>query len=153
LRKILSICKTQRISSIADLISTRYGKNYTLGIIVTLCCVIGIIPYIALQLKAISSSFQLISNTGQSIGADSWNDNTYFIAGILSVFIIIFGTRSIDASERHEGLVAAIAFESLVKLIAFLAVGIFVTYFLYNGFSSVFTSAHQAGFKEVFYFK
>lgn len=150
LRKLLSICKTQRISSIADLISTRYGKNYTLGIIVTLCCVIGIIPYIALQLKAISSSFQLISNTGQSFGADSWNDNTYFIAGILSVFIIIFGTRSIDASERHEGLVAAIAFESLVKLIAFLAVGIFVTYFLFNGFSSVFTSAHQAGFREFF---
>ncbi|MES2477808.1 MAG: sensor histidine kinase [Bacteroidota bacterium] len=150
LRKLLRICKTQRISSIADLISTRYGKNYTLGIIVTLCCVIGIIPYIALQLKAISSSFQLISNTRQNIGADSWNDNTYLIAGILSIFIIIFGTRSVDASERHEGLVAAIAFESLVKLIAFIAVGIFVTYFLFDGFSSVFTSAHTAGFKEFF---
>lgn len=150
LRKLLRICKTQRISSIADLISTRYGKNYTLGIIVTLCCVIGIIPYIALQLKAISSSFQLISNTHQDISADSWNDNTYFIAGILSLFIIIFGTRSVDASERHEGLVAAIAFESLVKLIAFVAVGIFVTYFLFDGFSSVFTSTRSAGLKEFF---
>lgn len=150
LRKLLRICKTQRISSIADLISTRYGKNYTLGIIVTLCCFIGIIPYIALQLKAIASSFELMIHSGNGTNAAQWNDNTYIIAGILSLFIIIFGTRSVDASERHEGLVAAIAFESLVKLIAFLAVGIFVTYFLFNGFSSVFTATHQAGFTEFF---
>ena len=150
LRKLLRICKTQRISSIADLISTRYGKNYTLGIIVTLCCVIGIIPYIALQLKAISSSFHLMTHNSETIGNTIWNDDTYIIAGILSIFIVIFGTRSVDASERHEGLVAAIAFESIIKLIAFLAVGIFVTYYLFNGFSSVFTAAHHAGFKEFF---
>lgn len=150
LRKLLRICKTQRISSIADLISTRYGKNYTLGIIVTLFCVIGIIPYIALQLKAISSSYHLIIQNSQGLESSIWNDDTYIIAGILSIFIVIFGTRSVDASERHEGLVAAIAFESIVKLIAFIAVGIFVTYFLFNGFSSVFSAAEQAHFNEFF---
>jgi Na+/proline symporter/signal transduction histidine kinase len=149
LRKLLRICKTQRINSIADLISTRYGKNYTLGIIVTLCCVIGIIPYIALQLKAISASFHIITNRN-NIAVDIWNDETFIIAGILSIFIIIFGTRSVDASERHEGIVAAIAFESIVKLIAFLAVGIFVTYFLFDGFTSVSTAAHIAGFEQFF---
>lgn len=150
LQKLLLICKTQRINSIADFISTRYGKNYTLGIIVTLCCVIGIIPYIALQLKAISSSFLLIGEYNERINADLWNDNTFLIAGILSVFIIIFGTRSVDASERHEGLVAAIAFESIIKLLAFMAVGIFACYFLFNGFGDVFAAAQKSGISSFF---
>lgn len=150
LRKLLRICKTQRINSIADLISTRYGKNYTLGVIVTLCCVVGIIPYIALQLKAISASFHVITNDNNSIAFSTWNDGTFVIAGILSIFIIIFGTRSVDASERHEGLVAAIAFESIVKLLAFIVVGIFVTYFLFDGFAAVSTAANAAGLEHFF---
>lgn len=150
LRKLLRICKTQRINSIADLISTRYGKNFTLGVIVTLCCVIGVIPYIALQLKAISSSFHVIINSSNGLNKNGWDDDTFIIAGIISVFIIIFGTRTVDASERHEGLVAAIAFESLIKIIAFITAGIFATYFLFNGFTDVFSSAQTAGLNQFF---
>lgn len=147
LQKILRICKTQRISSIADFISTRYGKRFSLGALVTVCCIIGVIPYIALQLKAISSSFQVMTHHADT---GDWHDSTFFIAGILSLFIIIFGTRSVDASERHEGLVAAIAFESLVKLLAFIAAGVFVTWFLFDGFTDVFSRAKEAGLEQLF---
>lgn len=143
LRKLIRICRTQRITSIADLISTRYGKNFTLAIIVTLLCIFGIIPYIALQLKAISTGYTLLSGVnpgGKGIGAIFF-DNTFYLTIALSVFIILFGTRSIDASEKHEGLVAAIAFESIVKIVAFLLCGIFVTWYLFDGVGDIFNQA------------
>ncbi|MBL7722649.1 MAG: GHKL domain-containing protein [Chitinophagaceae bacterium] len=155
LRKIIRICKTQRINSIADLISTRYGKNFSLAIAVTLLCMIGIIPYIALQLKAISVSINILSGTENSPAGlgNIFNDNTFYIALALSFFIILFGTRSIDASEKHEGLVAAIAFESIIKLVAFLAVGLFVTYGLFDGFEDIFSkAANDASLKKLFTF-
>jgi Na+/proline symporter/signal transduction histidine kinase len=147
LRKLIRIAKSQRITSIADLISSRYGKNFSLAALVTILCIIGIIPYIALQLKAISSSIHIITGSLSQLPENwkFWNDDTFYITGILVIFIIIFGTRSVDASEKHEGLVAAIAFESLIKLIAFLAVGIFVVYYIFNGFGDIFQQAwaHQ----------
>ena len=140
LRKIIRISKTQRINSLADFISTRYGKNFTLAVVVTVLCMIGIIPYIALQLKAISSSMNILSGTGETAGLTGiLSDNTFYIALVLTAFIILFGTRSIDASEKHEGLVAAVAFESIIKLVAFLAAGIFITYGLFNGFTDIFS--------------
>ena len=118
LRKIIRICKTQRINSLADFISTRYGKNFSLAVLVTILCMIGIIPYIALQLKAISSSMHILSGTTPHTGLIGiLQDNTLYIAIALVAFIILFGTRSIDASEKHEGLVAAVAFESIIKLL------------------------------------
>jgi len=142
LRKIIRICKTQRINSLADFISTRYGKNFSLAVLVTVLCMIGIIPYIALQLKAISSSMHILSGTTPHTGLIGiLQDNTLYIAIALAAFIILFGTRSIDASEKHEGLVAAVAFESIIKLLAFLAAGIFVTFGLFNGFGDIFTKA------------
>lgn len=143
LRKIIRICRTQRINSIADFISTRYGKNFSLAVVVTILCVLGIIPYIALQLKAISTSFSVLSGVAAPEPglAGFIGDNTFYIAIVITIFVILFGTRSIDASEKHEGLVAAIAFESIIKLIAFLAVGIFVTYGLFNGFTDIFAQA------------
>lgn len=143
LRKIIRICKTQRINSIADLISTRYGKNFSIAVVVTILCVLGVIPYIALQLKAISNSIHVLgANSMAEVGLGSfWQDDTFYITAVLSVFIILFGTRSIDASEKHEGLVAAVAFESIIKLVAFLAAGIFVVYGLFNGFGDIFTKA------------
>lgn len=143
LRKVIRICKTQRINSIADLISTRYGKNFSLAVAVTLLCVAGIIPYIALQLKAISLSMDVLSGTttdSQGLG-NILQDKALYLSLALSFFIILFGTRSIDASEKHEGLVAAIAFESVIKLVAFLAAGIFVTYGVFNGFGDIFSKA------------
>lgn len=142
LRKIIRICKSQRINSIADLISTRYGKNFSLAVAVTILCMVGIIPYIALQLKAISGSITVLTADAATSGSvHLLKNNTIYIAAVLAFFIILFGTRSIDASEKHEGLVAAIAFESVIKLVAFLAVGIFVTFGLFDGFTDVFSKA------------
>lgn len=148
LQKIIRICKSQRINSIADFIASRYGKNFSLGIVVTVCCIIGVLPYIALQLKAISYSFHAITNIPltHSIGL---HDDTLYITIVIIFFIIVFGTRSIDTTERHEGLVAAVAFESLIKLFAFLIVGIFVTYFIFNGFKDIFNTAVKSN-NEVF---
>lgn len=145
LQKIIRICKTHRINTIADLISIRYGKNFSIAILVTVLCVLGVIPYIALQLKAISSSIHIVTgNLGPEIGLNNFlSDDTFYITLILSIFIILFGTRSIDASEKHEGLVAAVAFESIIKLIAFIAAGIFVVYGIFNGFEDIFSKSFE----------
>ncbi len=145
LRKIIRISKVHRITSIADFIASRYGKSTTLGSVVTIIAVLGIIPYISLQLKAISTSYLVINDYPlihvplHFAEIPVLQDTAFYIALILAVFTILFGTRSLEATERHEGLVAAIAFESIVKLIAFLAVGIFVTYGIYDGFGDIFS--------------
>ncbi|MEM6262419.1 MAG: sensor histidine kinase [Bacteroidota bacterium] len=147
LRKFIAISKSQRITSIADFISSRYGKSVFLGALVTIISVFGVIPYIALQLKAISLSFNIMMEqmteleTSFSSGVDFYQDTAFYITIILAWFTILFGARHLEATEQHEGLVAAVAFESLVKLVAFLAVGIFVTFFLYNGPSDLFLKA------------
>ncbi|MBO0947179.1 sensor histidine kinase [Fibrella forsythiae] len=143
LRKMIRICNGQRITSIADFISARYGKSRTLGVLVTAICVVGLIPYISIQLKAIAGSFSLL--TGQVTGRSGSfiNDKAFYITLLLAVFTVLFGTRKLEATERHEGLVTAVAFESIVKLIAFLAVGIFVTFGLFNGPADIFRHASQ----------
>lgn len=148
LKKIILISKSQRITSIADFISSRYGKSTALGIIVTLIAVFGIIPYISIQLKAINSSSSILAYQEDWLGnlldgSTFYKDKALVIAGILTVFTILFGTRHLDPNERHEGLVAAIAFESIWKLIAFLAIGVFVTFGIYDGFGDVFEQANQ----------
>lgn len=147
--KIIRISKANRITSIADFIASRYGKSHTLGGIVTIIAVIGVVPYIALQLKAISTSFSIILKYPEVIMPDQagaplfLGDNTFYIAMLLAAFTILFGTRHLDATERHEGLVAAVAFESLVKLLAFIAIGVFVTFGMYDGFTDIFTRASE----------
>ena len=149
LMKMIRISKANRITSIADFVASRYGKSPLLGGLVTVIAVVGIIPYIALQLKAISTSFSIILHypgvaMPEKLGSQLFiGDNTFYIAMMLAAFTILFGTRHLDTSERHEGLVAAIAFESVVKLVAFLAVGLFVTYGIYNGFADIFERAAQ----------
>ena len=142
LRKIIRISKTYRITSIADFIASRYGKSTTLGSLVAVIAVIGIVPYISIQLKAISRGFLILTN--QSAAPDKitvFSDTDFYIALLLAVFSIFFGTRHLDVTERHEGLVAAIAFESVIKLAAFLALGLFVTFGLYNGFGDLVQQA------------
>ena len=149
LLKMIRISKANRITSIADFVASRYGKSQLLGGLVTIIAVIGIIPYIALQLKAISTSFSIILHypgvaMPEKLGSQPFiGDNTFYIAMMLAAFTILFGTRHLDATERHEGLVAAIAFESVVKLVAFIAVGLFVTYGMYNGFTDIFQRAAE----------
>ena len=144
LLKMIRIVKANRITSIADFISSRYGKSHLLGGLVTIIAVIGIIPYIALQLKAVSSTVSLLLSypdivmPHRSPTMPVAADISFYIALILAAFTIVFGTRHLDATERHEGMVAAIALESGVKLVAFIAVGVFVTYGIYDGFGDIF---------------
>jgi Na+/proline symporter len=133
LLKMTRVGKAERITSIADFIASRYGKSQLLGGLVTVIAVVGIVPYIALQLKAIAWSFEILRHypevwMPEPTALPLWHDSAFIIALLLAAFTILFGTRQLDVSERHEGLVAAIAFESIVKLIAFLALGLFVTW-------------------------
>ena len=144
LRKILRISKQNRITSLADFIASRYGKSALIGGLVTVIAVIGILPYISLQLKAVSSSFTILVQYPEIImpakvdAVAIRQDTALWVALILAAFTIAFGTRHLDAAEHHQGMVAAIAFESLVKLLAFLAVGVFVTFGIYDGFGDLF---------------
>lgn len=145
LRKMIRISKVNRITSIADFIASRYGKSRSLGRLVTMIAVFGIVPYISLQLKAVSTSFNVLWH-GPEIGLDLavgpfLSDTTFYVTIALAIFAILFGTRHLDVTEHHEGLVVAIAFESLVKLVAFLAVGLFVTFGFYDGFGDLFAQA------------
>lgn len=146
LRKMVRISKEQNILSIADFISSRYGKSPLIGGIVTIFSIVIIIPFIAMQLKAIAFTFDLLTTSSEAAGGFKNIapvlppiDTAFVVALFLGLFGILFGARKLDASERHEGLVAAIALQSLVKLIAFVAVGIFVTYGLFDGFTDIFT--------------
>lgn len=148
LRKMIRISKVHRITSLADFLASRYGKSAPVAGIVTIIAVIGILPYISLQLKAIATGFEIISSSHVELDAVApigptpfLNDNAFYIALLLAVFTVVFGTRHLDASERHEGMVAAIAFESIVKLVAFLAVGAFVTFGMFDGLGDVFSRA------------
>ncbi len=136
LRKMIRIARTYRLTSIADFVASRYGKSPLLAGLVTLITVVGIVPYIALQLKAVASGYALLTlPAGAAVTASGpwWRESTLYVALALAGFTMMFGTRHLDATERHEGMVAAIAFESLVKLVAFIAVGAFVTWRLFDG--------------------
>ncbi len=154
-RKMIRIAKLNRITSLADFVASRYGRSALVGGIVTVIAVIGILPYISLQLKAVSNSFQILLQYPEIVMPQRtgslavMQDTAFYIALFLALFTIAFGTRHLDAAERHEGMVAAIAFESIVKLVAFLAVGIFVTFAMYDGFGDVFGRAAQRPDLEV----
>lgn len=144
IRKMIRIARTYRITSIADFISSRYGKSPLLAALVTLIALVGIVPYIALQLKAVSAGYALLTTPAGEAASGPLNwylDSTFYVALALAGFTMVFGARHLDTTERHEGMVAAIAFESVVKLVAFLAVGIFVTYGLFNGLADLFAKA------------
>jgi Na+/proline symporter/nitrogen-specific signal transduction histidine kinase len=143
LRKIIRLTKANHITSIADFVASRYGKSSVIGGLVTLIAVIGILPYIALQLKAISESFSVLfhHHARNPVEPGLGPDTALYVALILALFAILFGTRHLDVTERHEGMVAAIAFESIVKLVAFTAVGAFVTWSLFDGPADLFRRA------------
>jgi Na+/proline symporter/nitrogen-specific signal transduction histidine kinase len=146
-RKMIRITKLNRITSLADFVASRYGKSALLGGLVTVIAVLGILPYISLQLKAISTSFQILVQYPDIVmpqrasGLQMMEDPAFSVALVLGFFAIVFGTRHLDLAERHEGMVAAIAFEALVKLVSFTAVGLFVTYGIFNGFRDLFSQA------------
>jgi len=144
LQKMVMISKQENITSIADFIAARYGKSQSLAVVVALICLVGVLPYIALQLKGIVLGVNLLIGAGADAMGTRAQDTALIVSLILALFTIVFGTRNLDATEHHRGMVLAIAFESLVKLFAFLAVGAFVTYGLYDGFDDLFDQAMLA---------
>lgn len=136
LRRIATISRDQRITSIADFIAHRYGRSHFIAILVTCAAVIGSVPYIALQLKGVTTSIDIMIRATGDVSVLSHNISLY-LALTLAVFAMVFGTRDLDASEHHRGLMWAIAFESVVKLLAFIAIGMFAIFGVFDGFESV----------------
>ena len=142
--RIVRLAKTQNITSIADFIAARYGKAQTVAAAVALIAIIGTIPYIALQLKAVSSSLTtILVHIGPASGTMQpvLGDIALYVAVAMAIFAVLFGTRHIDATEHQDGLMLAIATESIVKLVAFVGVGIFVTFWMFDGPLSLFARA------------
>ncbi|MBT9385524.1 sodium:solute symporter [Pseudooceanicola sp. CBS1P-1] len=146
LRKILRIGRSQRVTSVADLISSRFGKSNLLAVAVTLIAVVGTTPYIALQLQSVTQSFAIFAAPeGPGAVADTQSLALWVAAG-LAAFTVLFGTRNLDANERHHGVVIAIAVEAVVKLCALLAVGIFTVWGIGGGLEETLAriDAHAA---------
>jgi len=147
LRKLVRISKAQRITSIADFISARYGKSASISALVTLIAVVGITPYIALQLKAVAASFDALvaappaDPRGVGRAGGLLADTGLWVAVSMATFVILFGTRNTGADERHPGVVAAIAFESIIKLLSLAAIGLFTLYGLNDGVRDLFDGA------------
>ncbi len=135
LRKLVRVSKEQRITSVSDFIASRYGKSAALGSLVAVLVVCGMIPYIALQLKAVSVSFRMIVQEESVLDVF---DPTLLVAATLALFGILFGARNLDFTKHQTGLMTAVAVESVVKLAAFLFVGVYVTWGLFGGFGDLF---------------
>lgn len=142
LSKLVRIARANNITSIADMISSRYGKSPAIAVVVTLISVVAATPYIALQLKAVSTSFQVIvAGVDPGIAenpAGPTFEAAFWVAVAMAAFTLLFGARNTDANERHHGVVAAIALEAIVKLTALIAVGIFVVFGLADGPAAIF---------------
>ena len=141
IERLALIAHSQNTVSIADFISARYGRSRRLAAMVAVIALIGVIPYVALQYKAVAMSLSVLA--GQDPGQGGlFTDPALYVALLMALFAALFGTRQVDATEHHHGMMLAISLESLVKLVAFLAVGVFVTFGLYNGFADIFARAH-----------
>lgn len=147
LRRIIYISKRNNSTSIADFIASRYGKSQILAAMIATFALIGSVPYIALQLKAISMGFNVLSDTGngyQELSTAAWNDSAWYITLVLAVFTVLFGTRHLESTEHHRGMIQAVAFESLIKIVAFVAVGLFVGFGLFGGFGDLLANVREA---------
>src|SRR6266704_2764807 len=144
LRRVIKLAKSQNITSIADFIAARYGKSQAVAATVALIAIIGTVPYIALQLKAVSFSLETIiahSMPMAEVGRPLLGDMALYVALSMAVFAVLFGTRHIDATEHQDGLMLAVAAESIVKLLSFLAVCIFFTFWMFDGPIALFSKA------------
>src|SRR6201997_4451684 len=141
--RIVRLAKSHNITSIADFVAARYGKSQIVAATVALIAIVGMIPYIALQLKAVSSSVSTILAEAApgAVAQAPFGDLALFVALAMATFAVLFGTRQIDATEHQDGLMLAIATESVVKLVAFLAVGIFVTFVMFGGPAALLAQA------------
>jgi Na+/proline symporter/signal transduction histidine kinase len=146
LKRIIKICKENRITTISDFIGSRYGNSILLSGVIAAVAAIGITPYLGLQIKAIMTTFTIMAGKTEGTATAGW-----VITLMLGLFASVFGVRRVDITEKHEGLVFAIAFESIVKLIAFLLVGFYVTFVLFGGFVDIFEKIKETEFRELLY--
>lgn len=145
--RIVRISRVNKISSLADFISLRYGNSRSFSAIITIVCLLAIVPYIGLQIKAISETFHLVTETAMS--QNILTDNATFVVVLIALFSSYYGTRYVDASEKRLGIISAIALESFLKLFFIIILGVFVIYFVFDGFSDIYQKAsHFKDFKE-----
>src|SRR2546421_2435588 len=144
LLRIVRLAKSQNITSVADFLAARYGKSQAVAAIVTVIAVAGTLPYIALQLKAVALSVDTLLGSRPLQHLNLPTDTAFIIALTMATFAVLFGTRHIDATEHQEGLIVAVAAESLVKLAAFLAVGFFVLFSVFGGVGGLLERAQQS---------
>ena len=150
MRKMIHLKERFRITSLADLLSTRYNRSQTVAIVVTLILLTAIIPYIALQLKAVVTTFSLLTS-GQTEQVD-WAGTGTLIVGLMIIFTVMFGVRRLDPTERHQGMMTALAIESLVKLLTLIIIGLFVTFVLYDGSEALFAAISEQERQRLFSF-
>ncbi len=139
LRKVSRLCQQHNVSSLADLIGLQYRNSHLLAATVTILCFIGVVPYIALQLDAITESIHLITGSDNAV-----NTVGLYVAAIMALFAVLFGTRTLNLTRKHPGLLLTIAAESLLKLVALSVVGIFVCYSLFDGVFDLLAKASQS---------
>jgi Na+/proline symporter/CheY-like chemotaxis protein/nitrogen-specific signal transduction histidine kinase len=133
LRRVIQLAKAHNITSIADFIGARYGKSQAVAATVALIAIIGSVPYIALQLKAVASSLETILSEDQAFShIPIVGDMALMVTLAMAAFAVLFGTRQTDATEHQHGLMLAVATESIIKLVAFLTAGIFVTFWMFS---------------------
>ena len=142
LRRLVRISTRHNITSIADFVGARYGRHQPVAMLITIVAVIGVLPYIALQLKAIEFGFTVLA-LPLSPASGGRFDSGLLVAAILAAFAILFGTREVLSTENHHGMVLAVAFESVIKLLAFVAVGLYAVYMLHDGFVDAYSRAMQ----------
>lgn len=146
LTRVIALARAQNTSSISEFIAARYGKSQALAALVTVAALAGVLPYIALQLKAVGASFDILTATDKDHAGTAgpfWRDSAFAVAAAMAAFTIIFGVRHITAGEHHRGLMLAIAFESLVKLAAFVAVAAFIVFGMADGFGELVAKAQS----------
>ena len=143
-RKMIRLKTSHRITSLADFISTRYEKSEGLAALVTIICLVGTVPYVALQLKAVMSSFAVLTTYGGDVDGFVDAHVGAILVFLMIVFTIIFGVRRLEPTERHEGMVMAVAVESLVKLVSLVLAGVFVVYGVFDGIGDIFQRVAEA---------
>ncbi|MDR3495978.1 MAG: PAS domain-containing hybrid sensor histidine kinase/response regulator [Ancalomicrobiaceae bacterium] len=151
LKRIIRLAKAERITSVADFMAARYGKSEVVAAVVTIIAFIGIVPYIALQLKAVSTEVSTLVAQSNSVGRRLLEPNiAAAVALAMALFACLFGTRHVDATEHQRGLMLAVAAESVVKLLSFSIVGIFVVYTAFGGFSGLIPALATTSAQQMF---
>jgi phosphoserine phosphatase RsbU/P len=146
LRKLLRICKENNLTTMSDFLTLRYGKGALLGALATVGVLLAVTPYIGLQLKSISDTFNVLvqGEISPPLAMPLYQDTAFFVALLLAMFCILFGARHLDPTERHEGLVAVVVFESLVELLAFVCLGVLVTLVLFPEWGEIAARIQQS---------